>query len=96
MEGIYNQITALRATSFVEPDAIVIHPTDWQTIRLGKDSQNQYYAGGPFTGAYGNPGPSNVSTPCGASRRSSPRPSLRAPSWSAASRSAPRCSVARA
>ena len=60
MEGIYNQITALRATSFVEPDAIVIHPTDWQTIRLGKDSQNQYYAGGPFTGAYGNPGPSNV------------------------------------
>lgn len=60
MEGIYNQITALRATSFVEPDAIVIHPTDWQTIRLGKDAQNQYYAGGPFTGAYGNPGPSNV------------------------------------
>jgi HK97 family phage major capsid protein len=61
MEGIYNQITALRATSFVEPDAIVIHPSDWQTIRLGKDSQGQYYAGGPFTGAYGNPGPSNVS-----------------------------------
>lgn len=60
MEGIYNQITALRATSFVEPDAVVIHPTDWQTIRLGKDSQGQYYAGGPFTGAYGNPGPSNV------------------------------------
>lgn len=60
MEGIYNQITALRATSFVEPDAIVIHPTDWQTIRLGKDGQSQYYAGGPFTGAYGNAGPSNV------------------------------------
>ncbi|MGZ4530736.1 MAG: phage major capsid protein [Mycobacteriaceae bacterium] len=60
MEGIYNQITALRSTSFVEPDAIVIHPTDWQTIRLGKDAQNQYYAGGPFTGAYGNAGPSNV------------------------------------
>ncbi|NNC10691.1 phage major capsid protein [Planctomonas sp. JC2975] len=60
MEGIFNQITALRAVSFVEPDAIVIHPTDWQTIRLGKDSQGQYYAGGPFTGAYGNPGPANV------------------------------------
>jgi HK97 family phage major capsid protein len=60
MEGIYNQITALRAVSFVEPDAIVIHPTDWQTIRLGKDSQNQYYGGGPFTGAYGNPAPSNL------------------------------------
>jgi HK97 family phage major capsid protein len=60
VEGIFNQITALRATSFVEPDAIVIHPTDWQTIRLGKDSNQQYYAGGPFTGAYGNPGPANV------------------------------------
>ena len=60
MEGIFNQITALRATSFVEPDAIVIHPNDWQTIRLGKDNQGQYYAGGPFTGAYGNAGPSNV------------------------------------
>jgi HK97 family phage major capsid protein len=59
IEGIYNQITALRSTSFVEPDAVVIHPTDWQTIRLGKDSNNQYYAGGPFTGAYGNAGPSN-------------------------------------
>ena len=60
MEGIFNQITALRATSFVEPDAIVIHPTDWQTIRLGKDLNDQYYAGGPFTGAYGNAGPANV------------------------------------
>lgn len=60
MEGIFNQITALRATSFIEPDAIVIHPTDWQTIRLGKDSQGQYYGGGPFTGAYGNGGYSNV------------------------------------
>lgn len=60
MEGIFNQITALRATSFVEPDAIVIHPTDWQTVRLGKDSQGQYYAGGPFTGAYGNSGYTNV------------------------------------
>lgn len=60
MEGIFNQITALRAVSFVEPDAIVIHPTDWQTIRLGKDTAGQYYAGGPFTGAYGNEGPSNV------------------------------------
>lgn len=62
MEGIFNQITALRATSFVEPDAIVIHPTDWQTIRLGKDGQGQYYGGGPFTGAYGNGGYTNVAS----------------------------------
>ena len=56
MEGIYNQITALRSVSFIEPDAVVLHPTDWQTIRLGKDNNLQYYAGGPFTGAYGNGG----------------------------------------
>ena len=57
IEGIFNQITALRSQSFVEPDAFVIHPTDWQTIRLAKDStNNQYYGGGPFTGAYGNGG----------------------------------------
>ena len=59
MEGIFNQVTALRSTSFIEPDAVVIHPTDWQTIRLGKDTAGQYFGGGPFTGAYGNPGPSN-------------------------------------
>jgi HK97 family phage major capsid protein len=57
--GIFNQITALRAVSFVEPDAIVMHPTDWQTIRLGVDTAGQYFGGGPFTGAYGQPGPSN-------------------------------------
>ena len=61
MEGIFNQITFLRTNAFIEPDAIVINPTDWQTIRLGKDAQGQYYAGGPFTGAYGQPGPANVS-----------------------------------
>lgn len=60
VNGIFNMITALRATSFVEPDAIVMNPTDWQTIRLGTDANGQYYAGGPFTGAYGNGGFANV------------------------------------
>jgi HK97 family phage major capsid protein len=62
LEGIFNQITALRSVSFVEPDGIVIHPTDFQNVRLGKDGNQQYYGGGPFTGAYGNSGPSNQST----------------------------------
>jgi HK97 family phage major capsid protein len=59
VEGVYNQITNLRAVSFVEPDAFVIHPTDWQTIRLGKDANNQYFAGGPIVGQYGNTGFTN-------------------------------------
>jgi HK97 family phage major capsid protein len=53
VDSIYKQITAIRANSFLEPDGIVIHPTDWQTIRLNKDANNQYFGGGPFTGAYG-------------------------------------------
>lgn len=38
------------------PSGIVIHPTDWQAVRLSTDDNNQYYGGGPFTGAYGNGG----------------------------------------
>lgn len=60
IDAVYNQITALRFTGFVEPDAIVVNPLDWQHIRLAKDANKQYYAGGPFTGAYGNGGYSNV------------------------------------
>ena len=32
---------------------MVIHPTDWQLLRLAKDQNNQYFGGGPFTGPYG-------------------------------------------
>jgi len=60
-EGIFNQITNLRAGAFVEPDAFVINPLDWQTIRLGKDNNGQYYGGGPFAyGPYGGASPSNM------------------------------------
>lgn len=55
-DSIHNQITVIRAESFLEPDAIVIHPSDWETLRLSTDANEQYYAGGPFTGAYGNNG----------------------------------------
>lgn len=34
-------------------DGVVIHPTDYQTFRLKKDANNQYYGGGFFTGQYG-------------------------------------------
>lgn len=56
---IYNQMTNIRVNAFVEPDAIIINPLDWEVIRLSKDSNNQYYGGGPFTAAYGNSGPVN-------------------------------------
>jgi HK97 family phage major capsid protein len=53
LDAIYKDITKIRVSAFVDPSAIVMHPTDWQNIRLLKDANNQYFAGGPFTGAYG-------------------------------------------
>jgi HK97 family phage major capsid protein len=53
IDAIYKDITKIRVSAFVDPSAIVMHPTDWQNIRLLKDANNQYFAGGPFTGAYG-------------------------------------------
>ena len=56
-DAIYKAITKVRNTAgFIEPDAIVIHPSDYQNLRLSKDSNGQYYAGGPWTGSYGNNG----------------------------------------
>lgn len=55
LDAIYKEITKIRLGSFLEPDGIVLHPTDWQSLRLAKDGQNQYYGGGPFQyGPYGN------------------------------------------
>ena len=53
-DAVFTQITAIRANAFLEPDGIIINPTDWKTFRLLKDANGQYYGGGPFTGAYGN------------------------------------------
>lgn len=53
VDAIHKAITKVRSVGFFEPDGIVIHPNDWQEIRLAKDGNNQYYGGGPFTGAYG-------------------------------------------
>lgn len=50
MDAIYRQLTEIRWTSFLEPDAIVINPRAWQTIMLSKNSQGVYYANGPFVG----------------------------------------------
>lgn len=61
IDGIFQMLTQIRFNAFVEPDAIVINPLDWQTIRLLKDGNGQYFGGGPFTGAYGNGGAVNPS-----------------------------------
>jgi HK97 family phage major capsid protein len=49
-------IANTRGSSFLEPDAIVMHPSNWLATRLLQDGSGQFYGGGPFTGGYGNPG----------------------------------------
>lgn len=48
MDAIYRQITAIRVTQFLEPDAFAIDPIGWEKIVLSKNSVGTYYAGGPF------------------------------------------------
>jgi HK97 family phage major capsid protein/ATP-dependent Clp endopeptidase proteolytic subunit ClpP len=53
IDAIFAAMINVMAVGFFQPDAIVMHPTDWQNIKLTKDGNNQYLGGGPFTGAYG-------------------------------------------
>jgi HK97 family phage major capsid protein len=48
-DAILRQITAIATTAYVYPDGIVINPTNWFTIATSKDSQGQYFGGGPFS-----------------------------------------------
>lgn len=52
-EQLFKAINGVRGSAFVEPDFLIVHPSDYQDIRLLKDSNNQLYGGGPFFGPYG-------------------------------------------
>jgi len=51
MDAVYRQITQIRTTAFLEPDAIAIDPLAWENILLAKNTQGAYYANGPFASA---------------------------------------------
>lgn len=53
IDAIFKAMVKVAAVGFFQPDAIVVNHTDWQNIRLTKDQNGQYLAGGPFSGAYG-------------------------------------------
>ena len=55
-DAIFRAMTSISTSSPFQPDGIVINPADYQTLRLAKDSNNQYYGGGFFSGQYGNGG----------------------------------------
>jgi HK97 family phage major capsid protein len=60
-EGILNAIVDIRVKTFFEPDAVVMNPLDFLTIRLSKDNNLQYYGGSMFGENYGYP--QNLNTP---------------------------------
>lgn len=43
-DAIMRAVTTCRG-AFYEPSAVVLNPTDWETIRLAKDGNNNYQAG---------------------------------------------------
>lgn len=56
VDDIYRACAQVAETTGLEADGILINPADYQEIRLKKDTNGQYFAGGPFAGQYGNGG----------------------------------------
>lgn len=55
-DTIFRAITKVQTGSGLTADGIVISPANYQTLRLLKDGNNQYFGGGFFSGQYGNGG----------------------------------------
>lgn len=55
-DTLFRAITKVSTGSGLDADALVIHPLDYQALRLAKDANEQYYGGGFFQGPYGNGG----------------------------------------
>lgn len=53
-DTIFRAITKVETGSGLTADGIVISPADYQTLRLSKDANGQYFGGGFFSGQYGN------------------------------------------
>lgn len=54
LDAIYRAITKVQLATGLTADGLVIHPADYQKLRLKRDGNDQYLAGGPFQGQYGN------------------------------------------
>ncbi len=55
-DAIFRAATKVQTVTGLSADALIIHPTDYQNLRLTKDANGQYFGGGFFSGQYGNGG----------------------------------------
>lgn len=55
-DAIFKAIGKVQTATGFSADGVVIHPNDYETLRLGKDGNGQYMGGGYFAGQYGNGG----------------------------------------
>lgn len=52
-DALFRARTKIATATGLQADGLVINPLDYQSLRLSKDANGQYFAGGPFTGQYG-------------------------------------------
>ena len=55
-DALFRAMTKVQTATGLGSDGIVIHPLDYQRLRLSRDANEQYYGGGYFSGQYGNGG----------------------------------------
>lgn len=53
-DAVFRALTKVQTGTGLNADGIVINPLDYQTFRLAKDANGQYFGGGFFSGTYGN------------------------------------------
>lgn len=53
MDAIYRAQTSVFTKTGLRVDGLVVNPADYEELRLSKDANGQYLAGGPFQGQYG-------------------------------------------
>ena len=52
-DAIFRAITKVQTATGLSADAIIMNPADYQSLRLSRDGNGQYYGGGFFEGQYG-------------------------------------------
>jgi HK97 family phage major capsid protein len=52
---LFKAMNGMRGSAFLEPEWVIIHPGDYEDLRLLTDTAGQFFGGGPFLGPYGGP-----------------------------------------